>query len=191
MLRIHFVQHWFNLADLACEKALYSSASLRSFVGIDLGREPVPDSTTITKFRKLLNDHKLGEELLAKVGKELQARGFKLNTDTIVDATNNGAPSSTKNSDKTRRPEMHQTRKGQQWYFGMELHIGVDSETGLTHSAVVTAANVHDKNALTKLLHGNEQHVYGDSAYACQKGLIARKAPKARYFANQRTPTPE
>jgi len=187
MLRIHFIQHWFNLADRACEEALYDSASLRRFVGIDLGREPVPDSTTITKFRKLLNDNKLGEELFAKVGKELQARGFKVNTGTIVDATIIGAPSSTKNADKTRDPEMHQTRKGQQWYFGMKLHIGVDSQSGLTHSAMVTAANVHDKHALPDLLHGNEQRVYGDSAYASQKDLITSKAPNAKDFTNQRT----
>ena len=187
MLRIHFIQHWFNLADLACEEALYDSASLRSFVGIDLGREPVPDSTTITKFRKLLNDHKLGEALFAQVGKELQARGFKVNTGTIVDATIIGAPSSTKNADKARDPDMHQTRKGQQWYFGMKLHIGVDSQSGLAHSAVVTAANVHDKHPLPKLLHGNEQRVYGDSAYASQKGLITAKAPHAKDFTTQRT----
>ncbi len=121
MLRIHFIQHWFNLADLACEEALYDSASLRRFVGIDLGREPVPDATTLLKFRRLLNEHKLGEALFAKVGQELQARGFKVNTGTIVDATIIGAPSSTKNADKARDPEMHQTRKGQQWYFGMEV----------------------------------------------------------------------
>jgi len=187
MLRIHFVQHWFNLADLSCEEALYDSASLRSFVGIDLGREPVPDSTTITKFRKLLNDNKLGEALFAKVGQELQARGFKVNTGTIVDATIIGAPSSTKNADKARDPEMHQTRKGQQWYFGMKLHIGVDSQSGLAHSAVVTAANIHDKHPLPDLLHGNEQRVYGDSAYASQKALIAGKAPNAKDFTNQRT----
>jgi IS5 family transposase len=187
MLRIHFVQHWFNLADLACEEALYDSASLRTFVGIDLGREPVPDSTTITKFRKLLNDNKLGEALFAQVGKELQSRGFKVNTGTIVDATIIGAPSSTKNADKARDPEMHQTRKGQQWFFGMKLHIGVDSQSGLAHSAVVTAANVHDKHPLPDLLHGNEQRVYGDSAYASQKDLISSKAPKAKDFTNQRT----
>ena len=187
MLRIHFIQHWFNLADLSCEEALYDSASLRRFVGIDLGREPVPDSTTITKFRKLLNDNKLGEALFAKVGQELQDRGFKVNTGTIVDATIIGAPSSTKNADKARDPEMHSTRKGQQWHFGMKLHIGVDSQTGLVHSAVVTAANIHDKHALPDLLHGNEQRVYGDSAYASQKELIASKAPKAKDFTNQRT----
>ena len=146
MLRIHFIQHWFNLADLACEQALYDSASLRRFVGIDLGLEPVSDATTMLRFRRLLNANKLGEALFARVGKELQARGIKVNTGTIVDATIIGAPSSTKNTDKARDPEMHQTRKGQQWYFGMKLHIGVDSQTGLAHSAVVTAANVHDKH---------------------------------------------
>ena len=187
MLRIHFVQHWFNLADLACEEALYDSASLRRFVGVDLGREPVPDATTMLKFRRLLNNNKLGEALFAQVGRELQARGFKVNTGTIVDATIIGAPSSTKNADKARDPEMHQTRKGRQWYFGMKLHIGVDSQTGLTHSAVVTAANVHDKHPLPDLLHGQERRVYGDSAYASQKKLIASKAPAATDFTNQRT----
>ena len=187
MLCIHFIQHWFNLADLACEEALYDSASLRRFVGIDLGCEPVPDATTLLKFRRLLNEHKLGEALFAKVGQELQARGFKVNTGTIVDATIIGAPSSTKNADKTRDPEMHQTRKGQQWYFCMKLHIGVDSQLGMAHSAVVTAANVHDKHPLPDLLHGNETRIYGDSAYASQKALIEGKAPKARDFTNQRT----
>ena len=187
MLRIHFIQHWFNLADLACEEALYDSASLRRFVGIDLGREPVPDATTMLKFRRLLNDNKLGVALFAKVGEELQARGFKVNTGTIVDATIIGAPSSTKNADKARDPEMHQTRKGKQWYFGMKLHIGVDSQSGLTHSAVVTAANVHDKHPLPDLLHGQEKRVYGDSAYASQKALIESKAPRAKDFTNQRT----
>ena len=180
MLRIHFIQHWFNLADLACEEALYDSASLRRFVGIDLGLEPVPDATTMLRFRRLLNANKLGEALFARVGKELQARGIKLNTGTIVDATIIAAPSSTKNADKARDPDMHQTRKGQQWYFGMKLHIGVDSQTGLAHTAVV-------KHPLPDLLHGNEQRVYGDSAYASQKALIASKAPKAKDFTNQRT----
>jgi IS5 family transposase len=187
MLRIHFLQHWFNLADLACEEALYDSASLRRFVGIDLGCEPVPDATTMLKFRRLLNDNQLGQALFAKVGQQLQARGFKVNTGTIVDATLIAAPSSTKNADKARDPQMHQTRKGKQWYFGMKLHIGVDSQTGLAHSAVVTAANVHDKHPLPDLLHGQEKRVYGDSAYASQKALIGAKAPQARDFTNQRT----
>ena len=186
MVRMLFVQHWFNLADEACEEALYDSASLRSFVGIDLGRERVPDATTLLKFRRLLETHNLGEKLFAKVGEVLQGRGLKVGTGTIVDATIIGAPSSTKNADKQRDPEMHQTQKGRQWYFGMKLHIGVDSRTGLTHSAVVTAANVHDKHPLPDLLHGNEQRVYGDSAYASQQQLIASKAPKAKDFTNQR-----
>ena len=117
------------------------------------------------------------------------ARGFRWQR-LLYDgtyATIIGAPSSTKNADKARDPEMHQTRKGQQWYFGMKLHIGVDSQTGLSHSAVVTAANVHDKHPLPDLLHGNEQRVYGDSAYASQKALIASKGPRAKDFTNQRT----
>jgi IS5 family transposase len=187
MLRMYFVQHWFNLADEACEDALLDSTSLRRFVGIDLGRERVPDATTLLKFRRRLEHNKLGEVLFAKVGEILQAQGLKVGTGTIVDATIIAAPSSTKNADKARDPEMHQTRKGQQWHFGMKMHIGVDSQTGLAHSAVVTAANVHDKHPLPQLLHGNEQRVYGDSAYASQKELIASKAPQAKDFTNQRT----
>jgi IS5 family transposase len=187
MLRIHFIQHWFNLADFACEEALYDSASLRRFVGIDLGCEAVPDATTMLKFRHLLEQHKLGEKLFAEVGRVLAGSGMSLKTGTIVDATIIAAPSSTKNRKQERDPEMHQTRKGKQWHFGMKLHIGVDSQSGLTHSAVVTAANVHDKHPLPDLLHGQERRVYGDSAYASQKKLIQGKAPKAKNFTNQRT----
>ena len=187
MLRMYFVQHWFNLADEACEEALLDSTALRCFVGIDLGRERVPDGTTLLKFRRLLEKHQLGEQLFATVGQVLQAKGMKVGTGTIVDATIIAAPSSTKNADKARDPEMHQTRKGQQWYFGMKLHIGVDSQTGLSHSAVLTPANVHDKHPLPDLLHGNERRVYGDSAYSSQKELIAKKAPLALDFTNQRT----
>ena len=186
MLRMYFVQQWFNLADAACEDALLDSTALRRFVGIDLGRERVPDATTLLKFRRLLETHKLGEALFAKVGEVLQARGLKVGTGTIVDATIIGAPSSTKNKDKKRDPEMHQTRKGKQYYFGMKLHIGVDSQTGLAHSAVVTAANVHDKHPLPDLLHGQEQQVWGDSAYASQQALIRSKAPGATDHTNRR-----
>jgi len=186
MLRMYFVQNWFNLADAACEDALLDSTALRCFVGIDLGRERVPDATTLLKFRRLLEKHKLGEALFAKVGDVLQANGLKVGTGTIVDATIIGAPSSTKNADKKRDPEMHQTRKGKQWFFGMKLHIGVDSKTGLAHSAVVTAANVHDKHPLPELLHGQEERVYGDSAYASQQALIRAKAPEAADFTNQK-----
>jgi IS5 family transposase len=187
MLRIHFIQHWFNLADFACEEALYDSVSLRRFVGIDLGCEAVPDATTLLKFRHLLEQHKLAEQIFAEVGRVLQGSGMSLKTGTIVDATIINAPSSTKNCKQERDPEMHQTRKGKQWYFGMKLHIGVDSQSGLTHSAVVTSANVHDKHPLPDLLHGEEKRVYGDSAYASQKDLILSKAPNAKDFTNQRT----
>lgn len=183
---IHFLQHWFNLADLACEEALYDSAGLRRFAGIDLGREAVPDATSLLRFRHLLERHKLGERLFAEAGRVLQDSGMTLKTGTIVDATIIAAPSSTKNADKQRDPEMQQTRKGKQWYFGMKLHIGVDSQSGLAHSAVVTPANVHDKHPLPQLLHGREKRVYGDSAYASQKTLIHGKAPQAKDFTNQR-----
>ena len=186
MLRMHFVQHWFNLADEACEDALLDSTALRRFVGIDLGRERVPDATTLLKFRRLLEQHRLGEALFARVGEVLQANGLKLGCGTIVDATIISAPSSTKNADKQRDPEMHQTRKAQQWYFGMKLHIGVDATTGLAHRAVVTAANVHDKHPLPELLHGREEHIWGDCAYASQQELIASKAPQATDMTNQR-----
>jgi len=187
MLRMYFVQHWFNLADVASEDALLDSTALRQFVGIDLGRERVPDGTTLLKFRRLLEKHELGAALFAQVNETLALRCLKVGTGTIVDATIIGAPSSTKNADKARDPDMCQTRKGQQWYFGMKLHIGVDSRTGLTHSAAVTAANVHDKHPLEDLLHGEERRVYGDSAYASQKALIAEHAPQAKDFTNQRT----
>jgi len=186
MLRMYFVQHWFNLADEACEEALLDSTALRRFVGIDLGRERVPDATTLLNLRRMLEEHKLGEALFAKVGQVLQAQGLKVGTGTIVDATIIGAPSSTKNREKQRDPEMHQTKKDRQWYYGMKLHIGVDSQTGLAHSAVVTAANVHDKHPLPQLLHGQEQHVYGDCAYASQSELIRTKAPQATDMTNQR-----
>jgi IS5 family transposase len=186
MLRIHFLQHWFNLADQACEEALYDSASLCRFAGIDLGREPVPDATSLLRFRHLLEKHKLGEELFATAGRVLQESGMTLKTGTIVDATLIAAPSSTKNAKKERDPAMRQTKKGNQWHFGMKLHIGVDSQSGLAHRAMVTAANVHDKHALPHLLHGREQRVYGDNAYASQKALIHGKAPQAKDFTNER-----
>lgn len=186
MMRMLFVQHWFNLADEACEEALYDSASLRSFVDIDLGRERVPDSTTLLRFRRLLEQHQLGQALLAKVGEVLQGHGMKVGTGTIVDATIISAPSSTKNKEKKRDPDMRQVGKGKNYFFGMKLHIGLDSDWGLVHSAVVTPANVHDKHPLPDLLHGEEFKVYGDSAYAGQQELIESKAPLAKDCTNQR-----
>ena len=186
MLRLHFLQHWFNLSDPAAEEALYDSLSMRRFVGIDLGREPVPDETTILKFRHLLERHNLGRPLFDRVNEHLALRGLKVAGGTIVDATIIAAPSSTKNEAKARDPEMHQTRKGQQWYFGMKLHIGVDSKTKLIHSMKTTAANVHDAKVLGELLHGNETRVYGDQAYRGQKEVLHAHAANAKDFTNQR-----
>jgi IS5 family transposase len=186
MLRLHVLQHWFNLSDPMAEDALYDSLSMRRFVGIDLGREPVPDETTILNFRHLLERHDLGKALFDRVNEHLASQGLKVAGGTIVDATIIAAPSSTKNKAKARDPEMHQTRKGQQWYFGMKLHIGVDSKTKLIHSMTTTAANVHDAKVLGDLLHGNETRVYGDQAYRGQAVVIRACAPNAKDFTNQR-----
>jgi transposase, IS5 family len=168
MLRIYFLQLWFNLSDPAVEEALYDSAAMRSFVGIDLGVEGAPDETTVCKFRHLLERNKLGKTLLRAVNEHLRRTGIKITTGTIVDATIIGAPSSTKNKDGKRDPEMHQTAKGNQWYFGMKAHVGVDSSTKLIHTIVASAANVADALALPDLLHGNETRVWGDQAYRGQ-----------------------
>lgn len=158
MLRLHCLQQWFNLSDPAVEEALYDSRAMRQFVGIDLGHEPVPDETTICKFRHLLEAHQLGEQLFARISTYLAAHGLKVSRGTIVDATIIAAPSSTKNRTKERDPEMHQTKKGNQWYFGMKAHIGVDSRTKLIHSVAATAAHVHDSQVVPKLLHGQEHN---------------------------------
>lgn len=188
MLRIHFLQHWFNLADEACEDALYDSAAFRSFARIDLGSERAPDATTLLKFRRLLEQHQLGEALMEGVQKCLAASGVKIGSGTIVDATIIAAPSSTKNKQKKRDPEMHQTKKGNQWYFGMKLHIGADSRSGVVHSAEVTAANTHDSQVLPELMHGKERRLYGDSAYRGekQKAAMHEAAPAVKDFTNER-----
>src|SRR3989441_4625906 len=180
MLRIYFLQHWFNLSDPAVEEALYDSASMRAFVGIDLGREPAPDETTVCKFRHLLEEHDLGKRLFEEVGRYLQTQGLKVASGTIVDATIISAPSSTKNASGERDPEMKQTKKGNQWYFGMKAHVGVDSQTKLIHSVAATPANVHDSQALWQLLHGEETRVYGDAAYTGQTETIRALAPRAK-----------
>jgi IS5 family transposase len=186
MLRMYLLANWFNLADQACEDALYDIPVFRDFCRIDLGRERVPDATTLLNFRHLLEEHKIGLALFAKVGELLLTNGLKLCGGTIVDATIIAAPSSTKNKDKARDPEMHQTQKGNQWYFGMKVHIGVDSRSGLIHSASITAANVHDSQQLPNLLHGNETRMYGDSAYRNQKKVLKQIAPNAKDFTNKR-----
>ena len=159
MLRIYFLQQWFDLSDPGAEEALYDSQSMRRFAGIDLGREPVSDETTICNFRHLLERHDLGKRLFETVHEHLERHGIKLARGTIVDATTISAPSSTKNATGTRDPEMCQTRKGNQWYFGMKPHIGVDSATKVIHTVVATAANVADCMILPDLLHGDETRV--------------------------------
>jgi IS5 family transposase len=188
MLRMYLLANWFNLSDEACEDALYDIAAFRDFCRIDLGRERVPDATTLLNFRHLLEKHEIGAALFAKVGELLLANGMKLSGGTIVDATLIAAPPSTKNQEQSRDPEMHQSKKGNQWYFGMKLHIGADSQSGLVHSASVTAGNVHDSQELANLLHGEETRLYGDSAYRGEKQRERLKhiAPNAKDFTNKR-----
>jgi IS5 family transposase len=159
---------------------------MRNFVGIDLGEEAAPDETTICKFRHLMERHHLGDQLFHLVNDYLQENGLKVNRGTIVDATIIQAPSSTKNKKKQRDPEMKQTRKGNQWYFGMKAHIGVDSQTKLIHHVVATSANVHDSVVIGDLLHGNESRIWGDSAYAGKKKVIQEHAPKAKDFTQKK-----
>jgi IS5 family transposase len=186
MLRIYFLQQWFNLSDPAVEEALYDSVLMRQFAGVDLGQEPVPDETTVCKFRHLLEEHGVGGAMLETVNLHLQEKGVRITTGTIVDATIIHAPSSTKNREQKRDPEMHQTRKGKQWYFGMKAHVGVDSKTKIIHSAVVTAANVADAKVLPELLHGEETRVWGDQGYLGQTEVIHQCAPQARDCTHRR-----
>src|SRR5580658_1775685 len=186
MLRIHFLQQWFNLSDPAAEESLYDITSMRKFAGVDLGNAPVPDETTICKFRHLLEKHDLGKKLFDEVNAYLRDSGVKVASGTIVDATIIAAPSSTKNKAGERDPEMHQTKKGNQWHFGMKAHIGIDSASKVVHSVVTTAANVHDSRVIADLLHGKETRVWGDSAYLGQHEAIVGKAPQARLFINKR-----
>ena len=186
MLRIYFLQQWFNLSDPGAEEALYDSPTMRQFAGIDLGREPVPDETTLCKFRHLLERHDLGAAVFRCVHEHLEQHGLKLAAGTIVDASIIHAPSSTKNAAQARDPEMHQTKKGNQWYFGMKAHIGVDSRSKVIHAVVATAANVADATVLPDLLHGEETRVWGDQAYRGQGAVIREHAPKARDFTNRR-----
>ena len=189
MLGLYFVQHWFALSDPAAEDALYDSAALRRFVGIDLGRAPAPDETTILNFRHLLEQHDLCGQMLDTVNLYLAGRGIRITTGTIVDATILHAPSSTKNEKKERDPEMHQTKKGNQWYFGMKAHIGVDSKEGIVHSVCSTAASVSDVHMLPELLHGDEKKVWGDAGYQGQTEAIHAAAPQAQDMTSKRVKT--
>ena len=187
MLRTYFVQQWFNLSDPGVEEALYDSAGLRRFVGVDLGRAPAPDETSVCRFRHLLETHDLGGAVLDAVNHHLASKGIRITTGTIVDATIIHAPSSTRNQSGERDPEMHQTRKGNQWYFGMKAHIGVDSREGVVHSVCTSAASVADVHLLPDLLHGAERKVWGDAGYQGQSEAIREAAPHAQDMTCRRT----
>ncbi len=176
MLRIHLMQNWFGYSDPAMEEALYEVTPVRKFAGLSL-TQALPDETTILNFRRRLEVNELAPKLLATVNAHLGQRGLLLRSGTIVDATIIHAPSSTKNQDKARDPEMHQTKKGNQYYFGMKAHIGVDAEGGLVHTVTTTAANAADVTQAANLLHGEEQWVFGDAGYT---GVDKRQEPAER-----------
>ena len=177
MLRIHLMQNWNSLSDEAMENDLIDIACIRRFAGIDLVTEDIPDATTILAFRHFLEKHHLGERIFQVVVEHLSKKGLLLREGTVVDATIIHAPTSTKNRKKGRDPEMHQTRKGNQWFFGMKAHIGVDKDSGLIHGVATTGANVHDVTMAAELLHGEEKVVYGDAGY---QGLDKREEMAGR-----------
>jgi IS5 family transposase len=165
MLRMYIAQQCFGLSDEGIEDAIYDSQSIRGFVGIDLTHESSPDATTLLKFRRLLEKHNLTRRIFDEINAHLARRGLMMREGTIVDATLIAAPPSTKNQDEKRDPEMHQSKKGKNWYFGMKAHIGVDAKSGLAHTLVTTAGNVSDVTQTHKLLHGDEEMVFGDAGY--------------------------
>lgn len=174
MLRVHLLQNWFGLSDPGMEEALYDSASMRQFARLTLTK-PIPDETTILNFRRLLEENELAQEMLTRVNRYLSRKGLLVKHGSIIDATIIAAPSSTKNADGERDPEMHQTKKGNQWHFGMKAHIGADAESGLVHTVVTTPANEADVEVAEELLHGKEEVVYADAGYMGADKRIARK----------------
>ena len=186
MLRIYCLQQWYNLSDPGAEEALYDSITMRQFAGVSTDADIIPDETSILNFRRLLEGHQLTERLLAEINAHLCERGLLVGKGTIVDATIIDAPSSTKNAKKKRDPQMHQTRKGKQWYFGMKVHIGVDTDSGLVHTLIGTAANVADVNVLGELLHGSEESLHGDSAYHSRQLKAHAQASGIAFNVNER-----
>jgi IS5 family transposase len=185
MLRIYFLQQWFNLSDPAAEEALYDSEAMRRFAHIELGEDAVPDETTILHFRHLLEQHHVTEQLFALVRGLLESKGLLLKAGTIVDATIMSAPTSTKNATGERDPEMRQTRKGNTWYFGMKVHVGTDRR-GIVHALTTTDAAAADVKQLPELLHGEERVLYGDQAYWSEGDRQAAEAAGIRYRVNRR-----
>ena len=182
MLRVYFIQQWYGLSDEGVEDAITDSQALRRFVGIDLSREDAPDATTLLQFRRLLETHRLTEKLFSCINGQLEAQGLLLKEGTIADATILSAPSSTKNREKARDPEMHQTKKGNQYYFGMKAHIGVDSQSGLVHTVTGTAAHVADITETEKLLHGEERVVFLDAGYTGIEKRAEVKEKKVKWL---------
>jgi IS5 family transposase len=185
MLRIYFMQNWFNLSDPQAEDSLYDIESMRRFAGIDLLDDSIPDESTILRFRHLLERHQLTEQIFAEIRTLLEEKRLLLKSGTIVDATNIAAPPSTKNQEQARDPEMHQTLKNRQWHFGMKAHIGCDKR-GIVHSLATTDAAAADISQMHKLLHGDESEVFGDQAYWSEAHRQAALARGIRYRVNRR-----
>lgn len=176
MLRMYLMQNWFNLSDAAMEDTIYDSYAMRSFMHLDFYKEQVPDAATLLKFRHLLEEHHIGEQILADVSSRLEKAGLIMHGGTIVDATIINAPSSTKNKEGKSDAEMHQTKKGNQWYHGMKIHSGVDAGSGYVHTITATSANVHDIDEATKLIREDDEVMYGDSGYS---GMAKRPEVKS------------
>lgn len=197
MLRMYFVQQWYGLADEAVEDAIYDSQALRNFMDIDLSRQSVPDATTLMGFRHLLEANGLPQAMLVEVNAMLIERGLLMSKGTLVDATLIAAPSSTKNQEHARDPEMHQTKKGNAWHFGLKAHIGVDRESGLVHTVATTAANVSDISQAAALLHGQEEDVWLDAGYVGvekredMQGALAANGQEVRWHVAKRRKTIE
>jgi IS5 family transposase len=187
MLRVHFLQQWYGYSDPAMEDALYEVESMRRFIAVELNEDAIPDETTILKFRRLLEQHDLAPQILATVNSYLTDHGLLLRKGTVVDATIIAAPSSTKNRDAARDPEMHQTKKGNQWHFGMKAHIGVDVHTGVVHTVTTTAANAADVTEVANLLHGEETTVYGDAGYTGAAKRVDDADAMAWHIAEKRS----
>lgn len=185
MLRVYFLQQWFNLSDPQAEENLYDSESMRRFAGIELGETAVPDESTILRFRHLLEEHQLTRAIFEQVRTLLEERHLYLKSGTIVDATIISAPSSTKNADQQRDPEMGSTKKGAAWHFGMKVHIGTDKR-GLTHTISATSASVNDFTQLPQLLHGQERELYGDRSYWSEEHRWLCREAGMRYRVNRR-----
>jgi IS5 family transposase len=185
MLRIYFIQNWFNLSDPQAEDSLYDIESMRRFAGLELAEDAIPDESTILRFRHLLEKHQLTERIFAEIRTLLEEKRLLLRSGTIVDATIIAAPPSTKNAAEARDPEMHQTKKGKDWHFGMKAHVGTDRR-GIVHSLATTAANVSDISQLPKLLHGQEKEVFGDQAYWSEFHRQCAEVSGIRYRINRR-----